>query len=205
MNTQNIHLKNNLSIKVGDHVKIDGIDSHLIFEFTPITRIGFDIHSTTCIVKKQDVDNNGNFYNLYKYNGINSSNQSFDNDYFCGYTLSKIGSPKHLDINKIRVGNICIIGKDLERAPKIINFDMLSNEDNRIENSRHKKFNTEESNNVINQKYIVRYIYHEYILISQMTNKYIQYVFPYWFLYNSNIGVDLYKPKPKIIRSFDEF
>jgi hypothetical protein len=197
---KNIYLENNLSIKVGDRVKIDGIDSEIIFEFNKLTSYSFDLLNSIFNVNVKDFDSCGSYFRLKMFDNTNFP--SSHSNYFCRYTLSKVGSLKHIDINKIKIGYRCIIGKDIELAPKITNLNQIKN--HLIRNGSCNRFKKDKANDVVNEQYIIKDIYNDYVLISSV-NKSETYVFPYWFLYSSNMGADLYKPKPKIIRNFDEF
>jgi len=185
----NIFVRNNNSIKIGDKVRIDGIDSRRVFEFNAITVYPANYKELVFTLEQISADRYGEMLKL---------NDGALNGYswFSRYTLSKVNSPKYLDYDTIKVDNLCMIGKNIIMAPKLKKWtEIIKYVANTAE-----RFTKEESNELYTKVYKIVNIIDEYIIIKDMQNT-EQYIFPYWFLYSYN---NLYKPK-NIIKSFDDF
>lgn len=116
----NKFIQNNLNIKLGDLVVIDGIDP-LTELVSSSTRYDADIFKVVVI----DSDESGEYIEIIEHSSStdpsfrSNSDSYYDGDSFFRHTLSLVDSPKPLLLKDCVVGKKCFIGKKLDYLPYI--------------------------------------------------------------------------------------
>lgn len=106
----NIYTKQNLSIKLGDKVKIDGYYTQFEYSSLDVKEKLEEIYK----VAEYCSDENG------EYLKIVSINHPYIYHHVSRHSISKIDKQNFIKIGDIKIGNSCIIGKDTRTLPYII-------------------------------------------------------------------------------------
>lgn len=176
----NRYLKNNLSIDVGDYVKIDGY--YKPFEYSN----DYMMDDRKYKVRRILTDHTGEYLSLI------DSHHDVKN--VCRHTVSKIGFQLHIKKEDIKINNLCIIGKKFSYLPYLTFID-----DDTYENTI-REYDLLESLNLITTDHIFVIIDNENngIVHLKSLNNSLELYLPHFVLYNIN-AVDIYSPKNIIL------
>ena len=181
----NQYIVNNLKIKLYDTVRIDGLDNY--FDF-------YNKYSNTNIVYKNRLINLeeckcDEYGNYYIFNDINHIFYNLTT--ICQFSISLPNSPYPYNIEKLKIGMLVSLGKNIKYSPHYKDFNELGYR------SINKYFFNKNENEYIflyDSNLLILDILDDYVKIRPIDNFNQTYVFPCWFLYPSNPEL-MYKSK----------
>ena len=191
----NKHLRYNNNIIVSNDVIIDGIDP--IFDPSAHQNFSGIVKDGYYYVDDIDTDDDGEYLDL-------RGNDNYESILY-RFNISKKTAPRPINKLNLKIGNFYILGKNINYAPYIKDWSLLEHNAEYYYNNKnyYKKY--------LNTDTYYWYLYdmplkmigikEDYVMVKGKDDK--TYVFPHWFLYESNMAKNMYTPKK--IRRFIDF